>query len=217
MYFVCVLNSGPVRPVRRQVFPADGPAGQGIVWQWSGDRQSEWHSYDYEVAHILESALRMHQPMVDLSQQSCALPYKIDLMTMSQIRVETGYARRVQRVASKFRYTRTAPITSTLPASSHPPVNVNAPAAHSFKLPSSSSSSSTSRQFSANNPFINGYYHGLPPGVNFGMMSAMNAVAMQLPPYAGLPFTGALPNGSQFPPTSLSMSVPAPGYVYVCV
>lgn len=43
-------------PVRRMLYPRSSPAGQGIRWDWLGDRFSEWIEYSMPVQIEIEAA-----------------------------------------------------------------------------------------------------------------------------------------------------------------
>lgn len=43
-------------PVRRMLYPRSSPAGQGIRWDWLGDRFSEWIEYSMNAQNAIESA-----------------------------------------------------------------------------------------------------------------------------------------------------------------
>lgn len=43
-------------PVRRMLYPRSSPAGQGIRWDWLGDRFSEWNEYNMEAQVAIETA-----------------------------------------------------------------------------------------------------------------------------------------------------------------
>lgn len=43
-------------PVRRMLYPRSCPAGQGIRWDWLGDRFSEWIEYSMDVQIAIEAA-----------------------------------------------------------------------------------------------------------------------------------------------------------------
>ena len=43
-------------PVRRMLYPRSSPAGQGIRWDWLGDRFSEWNEYSMDAQIAIEKA-----------------------------------------------------------------------------------------------------------------------------------------------------------------
>ena len=43
-------------PVKRVLYPRSSPAGQGIRWDWLGDRLAEWVDYEMEAQIIIESS-----------------------------------------------------------------------------------------------------------------------------------------------------------------
>ena len=81
----------------------------GIVWKWQDDR-GQFNSYNMEISCVLESAYNNRLKSVDLSSitvyPSASYPYIIDLMTMSQIRKDTGFRRTVARSTAYNKYTR---------------------------------------------------------------------------------------------------------------
>jgi len=42
--------------VRRTCYPPDSPAGKGAKWEWAGDSNSEWHTYDMDIQCLIEQA-----------------------------------------------------------------------------------------------------------------------------------------------------------------
>lgn len=42
--------------MRRNFYPQSSPAGQGAVWQWSGDKPGDWHMYDMCVQCVIEES-----------------------------------------------------------------------------------------------------------------------------------------------------------------
>lgn len=101
--------SGTRRHVQRKLYPSSSPAGTGVQWQWSGDIPASWNSYDMEAQCILEDAFSRGQPIVDLSQTPCQVPYTIDIKNMQQTRNETGFVRRMQRIATGTRFSAANP------------------------------------------------------------------------------------------------------------
>ena len=55
MVQICELKE-EATPIRRMLYPRSSPAGQGIRWDWLGDRFSEWIEYDMDVQISIESA-----------------------------------------------------------------------------------------------------------------------------------------------------------------
>ena len=43
-------------PVRRMLYPRSCPAGQGIRWDWLGDRFSEWIEFSMNAQIAIETA-----------------------------------------------------------------------------------------------------------------------------------------------------------------
>lgn len=43
-------------PVRRMLYPRSCPAGQGIRWDWLGDKFSEWIEYTMDAQNAIEAA-----------------------------------------------------------------------------------------------------------------------------------------------------------------
>lgn len=104
--------------IRRNVYPLDSTAGRGIVWQWADDPPATpnvpgqtqtplWRPYDLEITEILERANKAGQLFVDLAQLPGRSPYFVDLIHMTQVRQETGFSRRIQRIQSAWRYGHT--------------------------------------------------------------------------------------------------------------
>ncbi|XP_074642062.1 E3 ubiquitin-protein ligase DTX4-like [Tubulanus polymorphus] len=91
-------------PIRRKIYSADTPPGSGVEWKWSGDSGS-WYLYDIETACVLENAFNRNISNVDLTIENPSLPYKIDLKSMTQTRIGTGFIRHVQRVPLTSVYT----------------------------------------------------------------------------------------------------------------
>ena len=48
--------SEEVKPVRRMLYLRASPAGQGIRWDWLGDRISEWIDYEMDAQDCIEAA-----------------------------------------------------------------------------------------------------------------------------------------------------------------
>lgn len=55
MVQICELKE-EATPVRRMLYPRSSPAGQGIRWDWLGDRFSEWIEYDMDAQICIEAA-----------------------------------------------------------------------------------------------------------------------------------------------------------------
>jgi len=105
--------------VRRQEYPADSAPAVGVMWQWSGDTAGQFHPYSTEVSSLLEKAHRCSASAVDLYRHPFYLPYVVRLSDMLQIRNDTNYRRRVQRVllsqpympaSSSFSHTAVSPL-----------------------------------------------------------------------------------------------------------
>lgn len=55
MVQICELRE-EATPIRRMLYPRSSPAGQGIRWDWLGDRFSEWIEYEMDGQIAIESA-----------------------------------------------------------------------------------------------------------------------------------------------------------------
>uniref|UniRef100_A0A0B7AIV6 E3 ubiquitin-protein ligase n=1 Tax=Arion vulgaris TaxID=1028688 RepID=A0A0B7AIV6_9EUPU len=95
------ISSGSVRDIKRNVCDPASAVGQGVIWEFEGDQPSQWSTYDLETMDVIESGFskmnQLNTLMLDLRQTHVHLPYVIDFGTMTQIRVETGRVRRIQR------------------------------------------------------------------------------------------------------------------------
>jgi len=207
LFTYCCL--GPARPVRRQIYPADGPAGQGISWQWSGDRPGEWHRYDFEVAGILESAYSAGLPLVDLSQHRCALPYKIDFKILMQVRVETGFLRHVKRLIGNWRYIKSAVLPPSASSLTHlQPVHRAAPAAHSAK-PKNGPSNGSLAPLCPFNVLRSFNYHSGQVASNGFALPSVPPLQVTMQVNNGVPYQGAMiPASITSSTSSLAMMSP---------
>lgn len=110
------------------MYPHGSPAAVGAVWQWEGDHPNQWHSYDMEVACILEDSHNKRIPTIDLRATACGLPYTIDLQASVQTRINSGFQRNIRRHIRPFSgsYTPTTDkpgmvvMKSNLPSVGHP-------------------------------------------------------------------------------------------------
>lgn len=71
-----------------------------MVWQWEGDIKGQWHTYDMEVACVIEDYFSQNSQSpgsLDLSKTSVGLPYLIDFNLMVQQRIQTGKKRPLRR------------------------------------------------------------------------------------------------------------------------
>ncbi|KAK4010868.1 hypothetical protein OUZ56_019995 [Daphnia magna] len=84
-------------PVRRMLYPRSSPAGQGIRWDWLGDRFSEWNEYNMEAQVAIETAWSSGLQTLDLSK-TCGVPYIINYCNLTQVRKDTGFVRSIRRV-----------------------------------------------------------------------------------------------------------------------
>ncbi|XP_070572581.1 E3 ubiquitin-protein ligase DTX4-like isoform X2 [Ptychodera flava] len=91
-------TTGSARPIRRHKYPANSAPAKGIVWQWLGDMQGSWSTYDIEICCLLETAHENKQKQIDLNLTACRLPYIVDIGAMIQIRNESGFTRHVRRL-----------------------------------------------------------------------------------------------------------------------
>ncbi|BFZ19067.1 hypothetical protein BsWGS_22105 [Bradybaena similaris] len=95
------IPSGSVREVKRVVCSQTSALGQGVVWEFEGDKPNQWTVYDLDTMNIIEDGFvrhsQMNMPALDLRQTHVQLPYVIDFGRMTQMRVETGKIRRMQR------------------------------------------------------------------------------------------------------------------------
>ncbi|XP_068271545.1 probable E3 ubiquitin-protein ligase DTX2 isoform X2 [Nyctibius grandis] len=87
-------DTGTMRAVRRQLFPGDSAAGQGIVWEWQNDH-GEWYPYEMNVCVFLEQALATNHQLVDLG--SLGYNYEVDFMAQVQTNKTTRFCRSIQR------------------------------------------------------------------------------------------------------------------------
>ncbi|EFX69003.1 hypothetical protein DAPPUDRAFT_301187 [Daphnia pulex] len=84
-------------PVRRMLYPRSSTAGQGIRWDWLGDRFSEWNEYSMEAQVAIEKAWSSGLQTLDLSK-TCCVPYIINYCNLTQVRKDTGFVRSIRRV-----------------------------------------------------------------------------------------------------------------------
>ncbi|XP_074701694.1 putative E3 ubiquitin-protein ligase DTX2 isoform X7 [Strix aluco] len=83
-----------MRAVRRQLFPGDSAAGQGIVWEWQND-EGGWSPYEMNVCVFLEQAHATNHQRVDLG--SLGYNYEVDFVAQVQTNKTTRFRRSVQR------------------------------------------------------------------------------------------------------------------------
>ncbi|OWF48702.1 E3 ubiquitin-protein ligase DTX4 [Mizuhopecten yessoensis] len=103
------LGTGTPRPVRRMLYPPDSPWGRGSLWQWEGDTAGEWHTYDADVARVIDDFfLQTGQgsTILDLTHSSLNLPYQINFSNMTQQRIGTGRQRNIRREKLTIPYPR---------------------------------------------------------------------------------------------------------------
>ncbi|CAG5115799.1 unnamed protein product [Candidula unifasciata] len=95
------IPSGSVREVKRIMCSHTSALGQGVVWEYEGDKPNQWTVYDVDTLNVIEDGFVRHNQMnmsvLDLQQSHVRLPYLIDFGRMTQMRVETGRIRRIQR------------------------------------------------------------------------------------------------------------------------
>ncbi|XP_064079837.1 protein deltex-like [Macrobrachium nipponense] len=91
-------ETGEAVAVRRNFYPQSSPAGQGAVWQWSGDITGDWHVYDMCVQCIIESEWATGARTVDMSKTFPLCPYIIDFCNLTQKNSRTGFVRSIRRV-----------------------------------------------------------------------------------------------------------------------
>ncbi|NXL96043.1 DTX2 ligase, partial [Alectura lathami] len=87
-------DTGTMRAVRRQLFPGDSAAGQGVVWEWQND-EGGWSPYEMEVCVFLEQARATNHQRVDLGPWG--YNYDVDLVAQVQTNKTTRFRRSVQR------------------------------------------------------------------------------------------------------------------------
>ncbi|XP_074746707.1 putative E3 ubiquitin-protein ligase DTX2 isoform X6 [Strix uralensis] len=87
-------DTGTMRAVRRQLFPGDSAAGQGIVWEWQND-EGGWSPYEMNVCVFLEQAHATNHQRVDLG--SLGYNYEVDFVAQVQTNKTTRFRRSVQR------------------------------------------------------------------------------------------------------------------------
>ncbi|XP_050765016.1 probable E3 ubiquitin-protein ligase DTX2 isoform X2 [Gymnogyps californianus] len=87
-------DTGTMRAVRRQLFPGDSAAGQGIVWEWQND-EGGWSPYEMNVCVFLEQAHATNHQRVDLGP--LGYNYEVDFVAQVQTNKTTRFRRSVQR------------------------------------------------------------------------------------------------------------------------
>ncbi|KFP74574.1 putative E3 ubiquitin-protein ligase DTX2, partial [Acanthisitta chloris] len=87
-------DTGTMRAVRRQLFPGDSAAGQGIVWEWQND-EGGWSPYEMNVCVFLEQARATNHQRVDLGP--LGYNYEVDFVAQVQTNKTTRFRRSVQR------------------------------------------------------------------------------------------------------------------------
>ena len=103
MVQICEFSE-EVNSVRRMLYPRSSPAGQGIRWDWLGDRPSEWNDFDMSGQMAIESAYASGLQTVDLSLRCLHLPYIINFCNMTQVRRDTGFVRSIRRQTHQATY-----------------------------------------------------------------------------------------------------------------
>lgn len=84
--------------VRRNFYNPNSPAGKGAKWEWEGDSQREWHTYDMEVQCLIEAAWAKGEQTIDISKTYLGFPYIINFCNLTQVRANTGYVRNIRRI-----------------------------------------------------------------------------------------------------------------------
>ncbi|KAM6402907.1 putative E3 ubiquitin-protein ligase DTX2 [Rhynochetos jubatus] len=87
-------DTGTMRAVRRNLFPGDSAAGQGIVWEWQND-EGGWSPYEMNVCVFLEQARATNHQRVDLGP--LGYNYEVDFAAQVQTNKTTRFRRGVQR------------------------------------------------------------------------------------------------------------------------
>ncbi|XP_069134982.1 LOW QUALITY PROTEIN: E3 ubiquitin-protein ligase DTX4-like [Argopecten irradians] len=102
------LGTGTPRPVRRMLYPPDSPWGRGSLWQWEGDTAGEWHTYDADVARVIDDFFLQQgrSNILDLTQSTLNLPYQVNFGNMTQQRIGTGRQRNIRREKLTIPYPR---------------------------------------------------------------------------------------------------------------
>lgn len=67
-------------PVRRMLYPRSCPAGQGIRWDWLGDRFSEWIEYSMDAQNAIEAAWSSVIEIEDQFQNHIKMSHSFFLM-----------------------------------------------------------------------------------------------------------------------------------------
>ncbi|KAL0272058.1 UNVERIFIED_CONTAM: hypothetical protein PYX00_005177 [Menopon gallinae] len=91
-------ETGAPYNVRRNFYYPHSPAGKGAKWEWEGDIQREWHTYDMEVQCLIEAAWAKGEQTIDISKTYLGFPYIINFCNLTQIRANTGYVRNIRRI-----------------------------------------------------------------------------------------------------------------------
>lgn len=89
--------------VRRTLYPRSSPAGQGVRWEWLGDR-SDWIDFDMSGQTAIEVAYASGLQTVDLSLKCPHLPYIINYLNFTQVRRDTGFVRSIRRQTQQATY-----------------------------------------------------------------------------------------------------------------
>merc|ERR1712168_1178417 len=80
----------------RTLYTINCCAGQDISWQWAED-QNLWKNYPMDVQNTLEISYQNKVYLVDL--QSFGYTHIVDINSMIQQNVRTGFTRKVQRLS----------------------------------------------------------------------------------------------------------------------
>lgn len=93
-WFIIVSSlSGSVRDVKRVICSQTSALGQGVVWEFEGDKPNQWTVYDLDTMNIIEDGFLRHSQMnmsaLDLRQTHVQLPYVIDFGRMTQVSLST--------------------------------------------------------------------------------------------------------------------------------
>ncbi|XP_060064588.1 E3 ubiquitin-protein ligase DTX4-like [Ylistrum balloti] len=116
------LGTGTPRPVRRMLYPPDSPWGRGTLWQWEGDTAGEWHTYDADVARVIDDFFlqKGRSNILDLTHSSLNLPYQVNFSKMTQQRIGTGRQRNIRREKLTIPYPRISQGSAGQLISGHP-------------------------------------------------------------------------------------------------
>ena len=71
--------------MRREFYPHTSPAGKGVKWEWSGEEQGDWHTYDMEVQVVLEDAWTKKEQTIDISKFFPGCPYIMNFCNLTQV------------------------------------------------------------------------------------------------------------------------------------